>query len=239
MSYISPPTRKISKAVYLLLEKYHRLFGLEAFLFSGPHGPGYVGFQVAANRCWDADNSNANYSVAGPDEGRYGPLVTYLTHVGIPEWAAGHQLEMPDWTAARTEAIEGWLTQNLRLHALFDENADVIGRWRQKYTVEDSEKYLLMYNLAGLLAMRGGDMPRSPSQCLSDYDTKAPDVVQHQLRMLNLTTERGTVMGVSGIMIARNGKALVEETLIDVWQRRTAGESVIQIADSLLALNIR
>jgi 3'-phosphoadenosine 5'-phosphosulfate sulfotransferase len=36
--------RKINKAIYLLIEKYHRLYGLEVYGFSGGHGPGYAGF---------------------------------------------------------------------------------------------------------------------------------------------------------------------------------------------------
>ena len=54
-------SRKINKAIYSLVEKYHRLFGLEVYGFSGGHGPGYAGFQLAAHRCWEEDKPYANY----------------------------------------------------------------------------------------------------------------------------------------------------------------------------------
>ena len=229
-------SRKIIKAVYLLLERYHRLYGLEAYLFSGPHGPGYVGFQIAADRCWDADSAHVDYPVDDQGRSRFGPLTTYITgHVGIPAWSAGRQLALDNWEQRRTSEIVAWLEEHLALRPLFEQNADLIQRWRTAYTVEDSEQYLLMVNVAGLLAQAVDDFPRTPSQCLSDYDTDAPEKVSQQLRRLRLSHERGTVMGISGIMIGHNGMALVNDRPIDIWQRRLAGKTPANLATWLLA----
>jgi len=231
------PIRKISKAVYLLLAKYHRLYGLEAYLFSGGHGSGYVGFQVAANRCWDGANNKANYNLSDPDTREHRPLVTYLCGpVAIPAWADGKQQEMPDWESARTNSIVDWLEKHLALKELFADNADAISRWRQNYSVEESEQYLLMVNLAGLLATKINDMPRTPSQSISEYDTQRQSTMEKQVRNLGLLNERGTIMGIPGIMIARNGKALVGDHEVNIWQHLTKGNTPVQIANDLLKM---
>ncbi|GAA5193060.1 hypothetical protein [Ferrimonas gelatinilytica] len=227
------PERKIFKAIYLLLEKYHRLYGLEVYLFSGGHGAGYAGFQVAANRCWDTHHNDLNY---GAISGRPLPLVAYLPHVGIPSWAAGRQLEMVGWETARTLAILDWHERNLALASLFRDNAAAIARWRADYSVEQSEQYLLMINLAGLLAAKASDFPRLPSQCLSEYDPTAVDQVRTQLARLGLESEHHGVMGIPGCMVTRHGKALVGEEVVDVWQRRLNGDTPQQIADALLRM---
>jgi hypothetical protein len=96
-------SRKISKAIYSLIEKYHRLFGLEVYGFSGGHGPGYAGFQVAANRCWAQGRPHLNYQAPFGD-GRQ-VLVTYFSNVGIPAWCAGEQLGLDGWERQRTSSI--------------------------------------------------------------------------------------------------------------------------------------
>jgi len=121
-------SRKINKAIYLVVEKYHRLFGLEVYGFSGGHGPGYAGFQVAANRCWSQGRPHANYQAPFGD-GRQ-VLVTYFTNVGIPAWCAGEQLEFAGWGRQRTNSIVSWLEQHLTLLELFDLYKSEIASWR-------------------------------------------------------------------------------------------------------------
>ncbi len=163
-------SRKISKAIYLLLEKYHRLFGLEVYGFSGGNGPGYAGFQVAANRCWERGRPYLNYETPFGD-GRQ-VLVTYFSSVGIPAWCSGEQLELPGWEQQRTSSIMSWLKQNLTLLELFDLYKSDIASWHAPYTVEESAKYLLMVNLAGLVSARQGDFPGTAEQLYHSMDPK-------------------------------------------------------------------
>ena len=58
--------RKIYKAIYLILRKYHALYGLEIFVFSGGHGAGYVSFQLACDRICNADRLETHYPSLGP-----------------------------------------------------------------------------------------------------------------------------------------------------------------------------
>lgn len=217
-----------------MLQRYHRLYGLEAYLFSGGHGPGYVGFQIAANRCFEMGRSEVNYSQGDSLLGPYGPLVAYITgFVAVPEWAGGVSQELAGWESCRSEHIALWLENNLALRELFNRNEEVICHWRQQYTVEQSEQYLLMYNLAGLLAQMEGSFPKSPSQCLSGREHDADHIIGNQLRLLGLSDERDGVMGIPGLMIARNGKAVVECELVDVWQSYVDGVDVTDIAKGL------
>lgn len=229
-------SRKVTKAVYLLIEKYHRLTGLEVYGFShGGFGPGYYGFQLAANRCfWGDDLRSANYSYdASP--GDYGPLVSYWERPAVPAWAAGEQLELLGWESMRTAQIVEWLEHTLALDQLISANASLLGRWRARYTVEQSEQYLLMINVAGLLSARRGSMPLTPSQTFSDYDNEGSAKARSITRKLGLECEASSIFGVSEVFVGRNGLALTHGTLVDVWREFTSGAAVDEIVDRLLA----
>ncbi|WP_417536595.1 hypothetical protein [Methylophaga sp.] len=223
--------RKVNKAIYLLVEKYHRLFGLEVYGFSGGHGPGYAGFQVAANRCWFDGSPHTNYEPPFGD-GRQ-VLVTYFPHVGIPSWCAGDQLELKGWEHKRTCTIVEWLERHLTLLELFDLYKSEIDQWRIRYTVEESEKYLLMFNLAGLLSSRIGDFPRAPGQLFHDMDPNGYAKAEELVSRLCINDPHIDAFGISGCVIGRNGVALVGDEIVDVWAMRTQGKSPIAIADFL------
>ncbi|WP_417547010.1 hypothetical protein [Marinobacter segnicrescens] len=226
---------KVNKAVYLLVEKYHRLFGLEVYGFSGGHGPGYAGFQVAANRCWAQDRQYLNYETPFGD-GRQ-VLVTYFSNVGIPAWCAGEQLEFTGWERQRTTSLVAWLEQHLTLLELFDLYQSDIASWRARYTVEESEKYLLMVNLAGLVSARLGDFPRSPGQLFHPMDPSGAEKTNQVVSRLGIEDGAIDALGVSGCMIGRNGMALVnQEQVVDVWKERVSGLSVQGIADKLFPM---
>jgi len=223
--------RKISKAIYLLVEKYHRLHGLEVYGFSGGHGPGYAGFQVAAHRCWAKGRPHANYEAPFGD-GRQ-VLVTYLTNVGIPAWCSGDQLELPDWEHQRTSTIVSWLERHLSLLELFDLYKSEIASWRARYTVEESEKYLLMINLAGLISARLGDIPRTPEQLYHSMDPTGMEKAEQIVSRLGVADGNIDAFGIDGCMVGRNGLALVEEEVVDVWAIRLSGKSCGTLADDL------
>ena len=100
--------RKIYKAIYLILRKYHALYGLEIFVFSGGHGAGYVSFQLACDRIRDADRLETHYP--SPPLRQPTAFVTfYLTHFGIPAWATANN-EQVDMPPAHYRAPITWLT---------------------------------------------------------------------------------------------------------------------------------
>ena len=224
-------TQKINKAIYLLLEKFHRLFGLEVYGFSGGHGPGYAGFQVAAKRCWFDSNPHVNYEP--PFGGGRQILVTYFPHVGIPAWCAGEQLELAGWEHKRTGSIVAWLEKHLTHLELFDLYKSEIDQWRSHYTVEQSEKYLLMFNLAGLLSARDGSFPRTPGQLFHDMDSKGHSKAEEIASGLRVKDRHIDAFGIFGCMIGRNGFALVGDEVVDVWAMRTQGQTAAAIADYL------
>jgi hypothetical protein len=224
-------SRKISKAIYLLVEKYHRLFGLEVYGFSGGHGPGYAGFQVAANRCWAQGRPHLNYQAPFGD-GRQ-VLVTYFSNVGIPAWCAGEQLGLDGWERQRTSSIMAWLEHHLTLLELFDFYKSDIASWRAWYTVEESEKYLLMINLAGLVSARLGDFPRTPEQLYHSMDPKGVEKAEQIVSRLGIADGGIDAFGVAGCMIGRNGLALVGDAIVDVWAMRVRGQSPETIAGYL------
>jgi len=224
-------TQKINKAIYLLLEKFHRLFGLEVYGFSGGHGPGYAGFQVAAKRCWFDGRPHANYEPPIGD-GRQ-VLVTYFPHVGVPAWCAGEQLELDGWERKRTSSIVEWLEKHLTHLELFDLYKSEIDQWRSRYTVEESEKYLLMFNFAGLLSSRIGDFPRTPGQLFHNMDPNGHSKAEEIASRLRVKDQHIDAFGISGCMIGRNGFALVGDEVVDVWAMRTQGQTAAAIADYL------
>jgi hypothetical protein len=223
--------RKINKAIYCLLEKYHRLFGLEVYGFSGGHGPGYAGFQVAAKRCWFNGRPHANYEPPFGDGRQI--LVTYFSHVGIPAWCAGEQLELEGWECKRTSTILAWLEQHLTHLKLFDLYKPEIDQWRSHYTVEQSEKYLLMFNLAGLLSSRIGDFPRTPGQLFHAMDPNGCSKADEVASRLRIYDQHIDAFGIHDCMVGRNGLALVGDEIVDVWAMRTEGKTPNAIAGYL------
>ncbi len=225
-------SRKINKAIYSLVEKYHRLFGLEVYGFSGGHGSGYAGFQVAAQRCWEEGKPYANYEPPLGDGRQI--LVTYFTHVGIPAWCAGEQLELKDWQKQRTNAIVAWLEKHLTLLELFDLYQSQIARWRARYSVEESGKYLLMLNLAGLLSAKVGDLPRTPGQLYHTMDPTGHEKAQRMVSRLGVADGNIDAFGITDCMLGRNGLALVGDEIVDVWAMRLGGQSSEEISAHLL-----
>lgn len=228
--------RKIYKAIYLILRKYHALYGLEIFVFSGGHGAGYVSFQLACDRICDADRLETHYP--SPPLRQPTAFVTYLTHFGIPAWATANneQVDMPPAQLPRTDNVVDWLESHFDFLALFEAYRNPITSWRRQYTVEASEQYLLMVQLAGLITKAKGRYPCAPGQCFSDYDPGTPDRVQAIEGALGGLSGRHQILGFKECLIGSNGKALLNESqVIDVWEPFTQGQSSEQIATNLLS----
>lgn len=155
----------------------------------------------------------------------------YFSNVGIPAWCAGDQLELGQHQ--RTSVIVSWLEKHLTLLELFDLYKSDIASWRSHYTVEESDKYLLMLNLAGLISARVGDFPRSPGQLFHSMDPKGVEKAEQIVSQLGVADGCIDAFGVAGCMIGRNGLALVGDEIIDVWEMRGRAQPCDAIADFL------
>jgi hypothetical protein len=229
--------RKIPKAIYLLLERHHRLHGLECYLFSGPHGAGYVGFQVAGRRCCQPDRPpEINYGYMHPEEDcDYLSLVTYLCGpIKLCDWSTRVPACLPGWETKRTAEISLWLEENLTLNALYDRYSNEIARWRTTATVEEAEKYLFMVHVAGLISARAQEMLRTPMQCF-DHDSDGWGKAQILYQSIGVSGESDAI-GLQDCMIGRNGKAIVHGSLHDIWEWRTGGLNAEDVADKIWSL---
>jgi hypothetical protein len=235
----SDTQRKIYKAIYLILRKYHALYGLELFVFSGGHGAGYVGFQLACERICDAGRLDTHYP--SPPLRQPVAFVTYLEHFGIPAWATAddEQIEVAPEKLPRTNEVVAWLESQFDLHALFEAYRESINAWRRQYTVEASEQYLLMVQVAGLLARSRGTCPCAPGQCFSDYGNQTPQRVQAIEQTLGGLSGRHQILGDRHCFIGSNGKALLHESqVVDIWTPIIQGQSAEQIAYDLLTRTV-
>jgi hypothetical protein len=167
--------RQINKAIFQIIEKYHRLYGLEFHPFShSSFGPIYWGVQIAAKRTWSINNKQVNDNELGQREENGYSLISYLHYVFIPSWAANKYLDaesgqpsLETISATRTVAIVEWLEQHMQLDNYLTRYQSEISRWRSSYSVEDAEKYILMMNLAGLITTQHGTQILTPGQVLS------------------------------------------------------------------------
>ena len=142
-------------------------------------------------------------------------------------------MELVGWEHQRTNSIVNWLEQYLTFLELFDLYQSEIASWRAHYTVEKSEKYLLMVNLAGVVSARLGDFPRTPGQLFHNMDPKGFEKAQQIVSQLGVVDGNIDAFGVSGCMIGRNGLALIGNEIVDIWAMRVQGQSCETITDYL------
>jgi hypothetical protein len=219
--------RKINKAIYLLLERYHRLYGLRLASFSGGHGYGYGMFYTSAvspigEKGWQFDYDDA-LGEKGKRQEKLS-LVAYICDVGLPAWTNGRQAHLKDWRSRRTSDIVEWLEANLSLRQLFTVFAEEIDRWRGQYSVEQSEKYLLTMNLAGLHCAESDSILYNHIALFSDYDSNASQKIQNIEDRLEITRSFGDIWGSDALLFATNGLALAkQQEVVDVWDMYRAG----------------
>lgn len=140
--------RKINKAVFLLLQKYHRAFGLAVLSWSRPTGHSYHFFYSLAVR-----DDNGNPAHALDPLGPYS-LSIYQSMVALPIGSADQQPEHPEWRQRELRASElvQWYESQLTLNEFFSDHAESIRWWRRAYHVSQSEPYLLTRNVLGLVS---------------------------------------------------------------------------------------
>lgn len=155
MDYSTINQNKIPKTVYLLLQKYHRLFGLGVSAWSKP--PGNYYFSFFSHAVIDEHGRPLHFPEVF---GKY-RLTIYQTHLGLPAWGNDdHQEEHQDWRQRelRSKEMLTWVEERLTLRQFFHDYSNDIDRWRNIYTVEQSERYLLTWNVLGLFARAKKEM---------------------------------------------------------------------------------
>jgi len=229
--------RKINKAVYLILEKYHSFYGLKLAGFSGGHGYGYGMFYLDAVKPVVNGLVDTNYESLNRSRSQSLSLVFYLDNVGIPSWGNhNQQLGLKNWSRKRTFEIQKWLLKNLTLNDCFDTYSDDIKRWRSSYTVEDSEKYLLVMNIVGLYCERKKLCFSTLASSFSEYDSDAHRKKEHIANKLNIRDTFGSLWGDENLCFSTNGYALLNSTrLVDIWELYLSKKSPEQILDELMS----
>ena len=118
--------RKIPKAVYMLLRKYHSLFGLAVLPWSKTPGNHYFKFFSLAmvdpftKQCGEVETPGFRSNI-------------YQDSIGMPAWdQAGRQIEHPYWTKkeVRTDSLVAWYEEQLNLASYFREHETAIEQWR-------------------------------------------------------------------------------------------------------------
>ena len=221
------PQRQLNKAIYLLLERYHRTYGLKLYGFGGPHGYGYGLFYLDAV---PPDPSVLSPYASHSDEEL--ALVIYLCNLELPAFAHGEQLIFKGSKSPRTSAIVEWWNKHLSLSRLFYIFSDEIARWRSQYTVEQSEKYMLMINLAGLHCARSGQMLYKHDAVYSEYDIEYQTKTRRIVDQLQMHRSYGDIWGLKDIQFSSNGLALLNcNQVVDVWGMHISGiksEKILQ-----------
>ena len=227
--------RQINKAIYIVIERYHRLYGLELYLFShGSFGPGYWGFQIASHRTWDNRSREVNDCNRGGQQRNGYVLVGYQDKVSIPNWAiasstdaSGNQPTLDVTSTTRTENIVEWLEQNMQLRNYFLTYETEIHNWRHSYSVEQSEKYILMINIAGLASQHIEKPLRTPRQVYDlpyggDYQ-KQEATIDKIHRALCVKDGWIEIIGFEHHWFSRNGLALINDRTVDIWKDYVSG----------------
>ena len=232
--------RKMNKAIYLILEKYHRLYGLKLMSFAGGHGYGYGMFYLDSVPPGTGGMIQTDYKDRLEEKrsnGKRVSLVFYLGEAGLPAWSNGCQAQLEDWQRCRTSTIIEWLEANLSLKDLFCVFREEVARWRTRYTVEQSEKYLLAMNLAGLHCADSDSILYNHYALFSEYDPDGQEKTSDIENRLNISNCFGDIWGSKDILFSTNGFALISfKDVIDTWEMYQVGMSSHAILEELNTL---
>jgi len=221
--------RTISKATFLLLQRYHRLYGLKVIGWTKQPGNAYLSFYL------DALPHESEF-LDLPDMANERLVLTcYQDHVGIPAWSGGEQIELTNGKRARTDVVLDWLEQRLTLRELFDYHASEIDRWRQQYTVEASERYLLAWQVAGLLTARMGSYIATPWSFFSDYASDYREQVVAYARRFTECHPLYEIFALDGVGISIKAEVRIADCEnLDAWTMFCSGHTPEAIAETIL-----
>lgn len=229
--YVATNARKITKAVYLLLQEYHRTMGLAVIGWSKPPGNSYFSFySMAAGDVWRQVFGRPS---AGIDIKRFS-LTTYQDHIGLPAWGAGEQEYHPDQRrrVLSTAEIVQWYKSRLELQQLFEAFCQDIEWWRRSYHVGESEPYLLTWNVMGLVSAK---LQRTiATYGRSEYYFGIPDEEKDAALELASGRQFDCVHFCGKLSFANSGLArLPNGMIVDLWQRHLRGEKTEALASFL------
>ncbi len=142
-------TRLIPDVVNALLAKYHKLHGLGVIgWFREGVGLLYYSFYSLAVR--DRQERPLYWSHV---HSKYS-LTIYQDRIGLPAWGAGQQWEHPDSNSRLLDIDEllYWYEYRLDLDSFFADFAELIDAWHNTRQDVDSERYLLTWQVVGILA---------------------------------------------------------------------------------------
>ncbi len=222
--------RTIIKAIYLILEKYHRRYGLKVHPWAKQPGNIYFSFYLDVNKPegntgFLLDLYNDNLS-----------LTTYQDHVGAPAWSYGHQQEMSGWKNARTSDIIAWLERTTSFPELFTQYESKLKWWRRGYSVEQSEQYLLTWQVCGLLAVKLGSFIQTPTNLFSDYDSEWDKKRALYCSAFTRSHPEFGILSLDGISISDRGEAYIcEKERLNIWDLYCQGIEPTAIADQLFS----
>lgn len=221
--------RKIYKALYLILESYHRALGLAVMAWSKAPGNCYYSFYSLAVR--DSEGRPRHLPEV---YGRYS-LTIYQHKPGLPGWGAGDQIEHAEWRQRelRSDELVNWYLGHLTLSRFFAEHASEIARWRQTYTVALSEPFLYSWNILGLCAahlnLRIGTFGRSDDGWgLSEVEKQAADA-------LSVPWPEEAIQVCGELAFCTDGRVLLPNgQIIHVWQEHLHGRETADIVNALV-----
>ncbi len=148
-------------------------------------------------------------------------------------------LKRPRWSGreVRTWEIVGWLEHHLGHHALFGDHEEALRRWRERYTVGQSERYLLAWNVLGLLSAMPPNLVGGGIATSARFDTFDYQLDEDAVHLFDLKYPEENVHYCRGIAVSSDARAYVPgHGVRDLWSERLQGTPVLQIVDSLLAL---
>lgn len=142
--------RKVNKAVYLLLEQYHRRYGLAVVGIGRPVGTMHFSFYSLALR---GDDGSPLFL---PEYSKRYFLTIYQGGVGLPLREGDDHLLHPeqDRRGLRSTEMLSWFESHLSFRKFFEDHADRIRDWRRTYHVAESESLLLTWQVMGHVSSR-------------------------------------------------------------------------------------
>lgn len=225
----SETRRKISKAVYLLLEKYHCKFGLSVVAWWKTPGNEYFSFF-----CMPIRDRGGSLKHLPEVNGQFS-LTIYQDHVSIPSWSneSPSRLDI-DPGELRTAQLLEWYEENLSFHELFNYYRPEINEWRKRYHVEESEAYLFSWNLMGLFSTRIDEVVR----CDGCNDWGPSEFEKESLRILGSQRTQGEVFFCGEWSFTTDGKALQKgnSEVLELWKDHLDGTPVNEIAERLIKI---
>ena len=227
--YASVNVAKIPKVVYLLLEKYHRTFGLGVVGWSKQPANHYFSFY-----CLGVRDENGR-PLQLPDSSGGMSLTIYQDSIGLPEWGAGRQWAHPEAEKRelRTGELLEWYEERLDLRRFFEEHSQQIRAWRHAYHVSQSEPYLLTWNVLGLFTAKTASLIYTHAR--SEYYGGVTDSEKIAVAELGVAEPWESVHFCNDLAFSTAGRVrLPDGEQVHIWEKRLRGQSAEAIAAELL-----